>query len=54
MVTSPFSPKKPNHSVTEWRILAEEAAQEQDPNKLMEIIDALNCALDKNTEHHEQ
>ncbi|MCU1269199.1 MAG: hypothetical protein JWN74_493 [Acidobacteriaceae bacterium] len=31
----------------EWRILAEEAAQEQDPKKLMEIIDSLTVALYK-------
>jgi hypothetical protein len=31
----------------EWRILAEEAVQEKDPNKLMQIIEALNCALDE-------
>ena len=30
----------------EWRILAEEAAQENDPQKLMEIIEALTRALD--------
>ena len=31
----------------EWRILAEEAQLEQDPNKLLEIISALNRALDE-------
>jgi uncharacterized protein YqgV (UPF0045/DUF77 family) len=31
----------------EWRLLAEEAAQEKDPNKLMEIIKALTRALDE-------
>jgi hypothetical protein len=31
----------------EWRILAEEAQLEQDPNKLVEIISALNRALDE-------
>ena len=31
----------------EWRILAEEAAQEKDPRKLMEIIAALTRALDE-------
>lgn len=31
----------------EWRILAEEAAQEKDPQKLMEIINSLTAALDK-------
>jgi len=34
----------------EWRILAEEAAQEKDPRKLMEIIAALTRALDKQRE----
>jgi hypothetical protein len=32
----------------EWRILAEEAAQEKDPDKLLQIIEALNRALDEN------
>jgi non-homologous end joining protein Ku len=31
----------------EWRILAEEAAQENNPNKLIEIIEALTRALDQ-------
>jgi hypothetical protein len=31
----------------EWRILAEEARQERDPNKLMDIVDALNRTLDE-------
>jgi hypothetical protein len=31
----------------EWRILAEEAALEKDPNKLLEIVSALNRALDE-------
>ena len=31
----------------EWRILAEEAAQENDPQKLIEIIEALNRALNQ-------
>lgn len=30
-----------------WRILAEEATQEQDPEKMMEIISALTRALDE-------
>jgi hypothetical protein len=30
----------------EWQILAEEAAQEKDPEKLMKIIEALSHALD--------
>jgi hypothetical protein len=32
--------------VEQWQILAEEAIQEQDPEKLVEIIEALTCALD--------
>lgn len=32
--------------VEQWQILAEEAAQERDPEKLMEIIEALTRALD--------
>ena len=32
---------------TEWQILAEEAAQEKDPKKLIEIISALTLALDE-------
>ena len=31
----------------EWRILAEEAALEKDPNKLLEIVGALNRALEE-------
>lgn len=31
----------------EWRILAEEAAQENDPKKLIELIEALNRALEE-------
>ena len=31
----------------EWRLLAEEAAQEKDPSKLLEIIKALTRALDE-------
>jgi hypothetical protein len=31
----------------EWKILAEEATQEQDPEKLMQIIQALTNALDE-------
>jgi hypothetical protein len=30
----------------DWQILAEEAAQEKDPKKLMEIISALTVALE--------
>lgn len=32
---------------TEWQLLAEEAAQEKDPKKLIEIISALTLALDE-------
>ena len=32
--------------VEQWQILAEEAVQEQDPEKLLDIIDALTRALD--------
>jgi Mg-chelatase subunit ChlI len=32
---------------TEWKILAEEAAQEKDPEKLMQIIQSLTRALDE-------
>jgi hypothetical protein len=32
--------------VEQWQILAEEAAQEKDPKKLAEIIEALTRALD--------
>jgi hypothetical protein len=31
----------------QWRILAEETAQEKDPEKLAEIIEALTRALDE-------
>jgi hypothetical protein len=31
----------------QWRILAEEAAQEKDPEKLSEIIQAITRALDE-------
>jgi len=31
----------------EWRILAEETAQENDPRKLIEIVEALNHALNE-------
>lgn len=30
----------------EWKILAEEAAQEQDPKKLIEIVHSLTAAID--------
>lgn len=40
---------KGNHmgQIEQWQILAEEAAQEQDPKKLLEIIGALTRALDE-------
>lgn len=31
----------------EWKILAEEAAQEQDPKKLIEIVNSLTAAIDQ-------
>lgn len=31
----------------EWRILAEEAAQEKDPKKLIEIVQSLTAAIDE-------
>jgi hypothetical protein len=31
----------------DWRILAEQAAEEKDPTKLMEIIKALTSVLDE-------
>ena len=34
-----------------WRILAKEAAQERDPQKLMEIVEALTRALDEHEKH---
>ena len=30
-----------------WRILAKEAAEEEDPEKLMQIVKALNVALEE-------
>jgi len=38
----------------EWRILAEEAAQENDPQKLIEIIEALNRVLDEQEQRKEE
>lgn len=38
----------------EWRILAEEAAQENDPNKLIEIVEALNRALNEQEQHKKE
>jgi hypothetical protein len=31
----------------EWKILAEEAAQEHDPKKLIEIVNSLTAAIDQ-------
>ena len=31
----------------EWRLLAKEASLEKDPKKLIEIVDALNRALEE-------
>lgn len=31
----------------EWRILAEEAAQEKDPKKLLDIVNSLTTAIDR-------
>ncbi len=31
---------------SDWQVLAEEAAQERDPKKLMEIISALTAAIE--------
>lgn len=38
----------------DWRILAEQAAEEKDPRKLMEIIRALTRALDEQEERKRQ
>jgi hypothetical protein len=38
----------------EWRILAEEAPQEKDPNKLLEIVNSLNAAIDKQQQRHKK
>jgi hypothetical protein len=32
---------------SDWQVLAEEAAQEKDPKKLVEIISALTAALEE-------
>jgi hypothetical protein len=39
---------------SDWQILAEEAAQEKDPKKLMEIITALTAALDQRQGRRQQ
>ena len=38
----------------DWRLLAEQAAEEKDPTKLMEIIMALTRALDEQEERKRQ
>ncbi len=38
----------------DWRLLAEQAAEEKDPAKLMEIIMALTRALDEQEERKRQ
>jgi hypothetical protein len=38
----------------DWRILAEQAAEEKDPTKLMEIIKALTSVLDEQEERKRQ
>jgi len=43
--TLSFAMGNPMGQAEEWKILAEEAAQEQDPEKLMQIIEALTAAL---------
>ncbi len=40
--------------VEEWQILAEEAIQEQDPEKLIEIIEALTRALEVRDQQRSQ
>lgn len=35
------------HDEDDWKILAEEAAQEQDPKKLIEIVHSLTAAIDE-------
>ena len=38
----------------EWRILAEQAAEEKDPTRLIEIIRALTAVLDKEEARNRQ
>jgi hypothetical protein len=38
----------------EWKILAAEAAQEKDPEKLLKIVEALTRALDQKGTHKTQ
>jgi hypothetical protein len=40
--------------IEQWQILAEEAAQEKDPEKLMQIIAALTRALDDRKHGNDQ
>jgi hypothetical protein len=42
-----FQQPAPPQKDASWRILAEEAAREKDPQKLMEIISALTKALEE-------
>jgi len=53
VATHPIHPKnnfqQPAEKDAIWRILAEEAAREKDPEKLMEIISALTKALEEAT-----
>ncbi len=37
----------PTSNDATWKILAKEAAEEKDPEKLMKIVDALTRALDE-------
>jgi hypothetical protein len=38
----------------EWKILAAEAAEEKDPEKLLKIVEALTRALDEKGTHKTQ
>jgi len=38
----------------DWRLLAEQAAEEKDPTKLLEIVRALTRALDEQEERKRQ
>jgi hypothetical protein len=46
-----FAVRHPMGQHEEWVILAEEAAQEKDPQKLMQTIKALTEALDAKASH---
>ena len=56
MASHPIHPKNnfqqpaPSEKEAIWHILAEEAAQEKDPEKFMEIIEALTKALEEATD----